>query len=146
MQVIVVSCSCWSRYWKTAWFRDGDKYQKAYIDAWTQVADAWTQTADDMVHPMYDVQAPYLQNRDLSDQENLRSVLLKGTIHEMALRVPLLHTPLPRKRGQQVAHAKGCSPSTAGLALYTAIIMADVHRAGYAARPVGISSSCAWAT
>ena len=66
--VVAMSYS-WSRQWKTLWNHDGDKYQKACVDAWTQVADAWTQTTDDTVRPAYDVQAPYSRNRVFSDQD-----------------------------------------------------------------------------
>ena len=59
----------WSRQWKTLWNHDGDKYQKACVDAWTQVADAWTQTTDDTARRAYDVRAPYSRNCVFSDQE-----------------------------------------------------------------------------
>ena len=74
----------WSRYWKPVWFRDGDNYQKAHIEAWT------SQRA------LYMICERLTNGLVFSPTRKSLTRVAQGMIHEMEPRVPLLHTT-PKK-------------------------------------------------
>ena len=90
----------WSRYWKPVWFRDGYNYQKTHVEAWTQATDVST--------GLYMICGRLTNELVISPTRKSLTRVAQGMIHEMELRVPLLHTTLGMC-GQQEAHVKGCN-------------------------------------